>query len=46
MEADPREEHNLWADPQYGQLRFELMKKSFDATVVLSRPGQVRVGRY
>lgn len=46
MEADPREEHNLWEDPNYTQLRYELMKKSFDATVIFSRPKQERIGRY
>ena len=46
MELDPREDHNLWEDPAYTALRFDLMKKSFDTSVVLSRPGQVRIGRY
>lgn len=46
MEADPGEEHNLWDEPEYAGLRFALMKKSFDTSAILSRPGQVRIGRY
>lgn len=46
MENDPREEHNLWGDPAYADLRFQLVKEAFDAAAVLSRPGQVRIGRY
>ncbi len=46
MEADPDEQHDLWNDPEYRELRFELMKRSFDTSVMLSRPGQRRVGRY
>ena len=46
MEADPTETHNLWNDPAYAEKRFELMKKSFDTSAILTKPGQVRVGRY
>ncbi len=46
MEADPREEHNLWYDPAYTELRFNMLKKSFDVAAVVQRPGQNRIGRY
>lgn len=46
MIEDPCEEHNLWDLPEYAELRFKLLKKSFDVAAVVQRPGQVRNGRY
>ena len=46
MENDPREEHNLWYDEAYKDLRFALIKASFDVSSVLERPGQVRSRRF
>lgn len=33
LENDPHEYHNLWDDPAHAQIRFDLLKQSFDATV-------------
>ncbi|MBQ9080715.1 MAG: sulfatase-like hydrolase/transferase [Clostridia bacterium] len=46
LDTDPCEQHNLWFDEHYSELRFELLKKSFDISAVVQRPGQVRIGRY
>lgn len=46
MENDPREEHNLWANPEYAELCFKLMKKSFDTSAIYGCPNQHRRGRY
>lgn len=46
MENDPREEHNLWFESEYTELRFNMLKKSFDVAAVVQRPGQERIGRY
>ncbi len=46
MENDPDEFHNLWDDPEYRDIRFELMKLSFDQTVFSIDTGPERVGRY
>ncbi len=46
MKEDPREMHNLWEEESALPLKLSLMKKSFDASVIMSRPGQRRVARY
>ncbi|HET8737884.1 MAG TPA: sulfatase-like hydrolase/transferase, partial [Pricia sp.] len=46
MENDPKEFTNLWANPQYQKIKLELMKKSFDRTVLSIDTGPVRLGRY
>lgn len=46
MRDDPEERRNLWDDPAYERLRYELVKRSFDVAMVVQRPGQHRVGRY
>lgn len=44
--TDPNEENNLWDDESYLKIKLKLMQKAFASSVVLSRPGQVRIGRY
>ncbi|MDD6260596.1 MAG: sulfatase-like hydrolase/transferase [Clostridiales bacterium] len=46
MKNDPQETHNLWEEESAMPLKFDLMKRSFDSSVIMSRPGQVRVARY
>ena len=46
LSKDPNEFQNLWDDTEYGNIRFDLMKKSFDATVQSVDTGPERVGRY
>jgi arylsulfatase len=43
---DPEEFHNLWDDPEYKDIRFDLMKKNFDITVQSIDTGPERLGRY
>jgi arylsulfatase A-like enzyme len=46
LETDPYEFDNLWDEPAYSDVRFELMKKSFDALAFAIDTGPPRVGRY
>lgn len=46
LKKDPYEFDNLWEDPAYADVRFELMKKSFDALAFAVDTGPPRVGRY
>lgn len=46
LENDPNETHNLWDDPAAVDIRFDLLKKSFDVAAIVQRPGQERNGRY
>ncbi len=46
MQNDREEQNNLWDNPDYEQLRYQLMKRSYDVAMVVQRPGQNRVGRY
>ncbi|MHC4178776.1 MAG: sulfatase family protein [Planctomycetota bacterium] len=46
LEDDPGEFRNLWDDPQYTEVRFELMTKSFDQQAFAVDIGTHRVGRY
>ena len=46
MKKDPHEFKNLWDDPAYSDVRFELMKKNFDALAFAVDTGPRRVGRY
>ena len=46
LQNDPEEYFNLWDDPEYAETRFELMQKSFDATVSAIDTGPERLGGY
>jgi len=46
LQKDPYEFDNLWENPDYAEVRFELMKKSFDALAFAVDTGPHRVGRY
>jgi arylsulfatase A-like enzyme len=46
LKNDPHEFTNLWDDPAYGEVRFRLLKKCFDATVHSINAGPERIGRY
>ncbi|MEH6681488.1 MAG: sulfatase-like hydrolase/transferase [Sediminicola sp.] len=46
LKEDPYEFKNLWNDPRHMQLRFDLLKRSFDATVKSLDTGPKRLGRY
>ncbi|MEM7372872.1 MAG: sulfatase-like hydrolase/transferase [Bacteroidota bacterium] len=46
MVHDPKEFRNLWDHPDYQQIKLELMKASFDQTVLSMDTGPVRLGRY
>jgi arylsulfatase A-like enzyme len=46
LRKDPYEFDNLWDNPDYADIRFELMKKSFDALAFAVDTGPPRVGRY
>jgi arylsulfatase len=38
LESDPDEYDNLWYKPEYADLRFELTKRCFDASVFTMDP--------
>lgn len=46
MENDPEEYTNLWNDPDYREVRFRLLRKSYDLTVRTLDLGPERIGRY
>lgn len=46
MKKDPKEYENLWDSPKHQSIKYELMKKSFDQTVLSMDTGPVRLGRY
>jgi len=46
LQADPRELHNLWEHPEHQAVKHDLIKMSFDASIVISDPGPRRIGRF
>jgi hypothetical protein len=46
LEQDPGEFRNLWDDPDYRDVRFGLMKKSFDALAFAVDVGPEQVAYY
>ncbi len=46
LKKDPHEFENQWDNPAYASVRFDLMKKSFDALAFSVDIGPERVGRY
>jgi arylsulfatase A-like enzyme len=46
LETDPWEFENLWDDPAYGEVRFRLMKRSFDALAFAVDLGLEQVAYY
>ena len=46
MEADPQELNNLWEDAAFQELKFKMLKESFDASIVITDPGPERIGRF
>ena len=46
MKNDPKEYENLWDSPKYQSIKYEMMKKSFDQTVLSMDTGPARLGRY
>jgi len=45
-ESDPEEFVNLWDEPQMSKLKMELLKKSFDKSMMATDPGPPLHGRY
>ena len=46
MKNDPNEFNNLWENPDSQNIKNDLIKKSFDASIVISDPGPPLIGRY
>ena len=46
LETDPDEFDNLWDKPEHRELRFEMVKKCFDASVFTLDPLPVRRGKW
>jgi len=46
LEKDPGEFENRWDDPEYAELKVELLLKSFDTAVRATDIGSRRVGSY
>ncbi|MGI9336230.1 MAG: hypothetical protein ACR2RL_24035, partial [Gammaproteobacteria bacterium] len=46
LEADPGEFHNLWNDPDHGDLKLKLLKKHFDAFAATTSAGVKRIKAY
>jgi len=46
LQADPGEFHNLWADPDFAEVRFALMRQSFDALALAVDVGPRQVAYY
>ena len=46
LENDPDEQTNLWEDPASADVRFRLLRKSFDESIMITDPGSRRIGRF
>lgn len=46
LKNDPEEFENLWEVPSAQELKNQLIKRSFDATMMVTDPGAKRIGRY
>lgn len=46
LQRDPHEHVNLWADPAMSQIRYDLLKRSFDSLALSVDVGPPRVGYY
>ena len=46
LEQDPDEFNNLWFDDAKSKVRMQLLKDSFDASMVIVDPGSTRIGRF
>jgi len=46
LDADPEEFHNLWKEETVRDIKYDLMKRSFDATVRTIDIGPPLIGRY
>jgi hypothetical protein len=46
LSTDTGKKRNLWSDARYHKVRFDLLKKCFDAAVFAIDTGPQRVGRY
>jgi hypothetical protein len=46
LSKDSAKKPNVWSDARYRKVRFDLLKKCFDATVFAIDTGPQRVGRY
>jgi arylsulfatase A-like enzyme len=46
LEDDPEEFENLWERPEAHALKHDLLRRSFDASIVITDPGSHRIGRF
>jgi arylsulfatase A-like enzyme len=46
LEADPHEFENRWDDPDYRDVREELLRRNFDRLALAVDRGPAQVGRY
>ena len=46
LDNDPNEFDNLWHNEEYTKIKFDLLKKSYDASIVCADPGSRLIGRY
>ena len=46
LDRDPNEFNNLWESEKHRALKADLIKKSFDASMMITDPGPRRYGRY
>ncbi|MFW5788292.1 MAG: sulfatase [Halanaerobiales bacterium] len=46
LEQDPDEYNNLWDCIETKDIKMDLLKKSFDSSIVFTDPGPLQIGRY